>query len=118
HPSRRRLRVRRRSAGDARRARMTTRNRVFAGILLIYVLGVALLVYRVVADLDTRYRESAEESLVETAYLLAALIERDLQDGAIRVERLRPAFQSLYAREFNAQIYALHKTHVALRVYV
>ena len=62
---------------------MSTRNRVFLGILLIYVLGVAFLLYRIVADLDTRYRESAEESLVETAHLLASLIERDVQDGTI-----------------------------------
>lgn len=97
---------------------MSTRNRVFLGILLIYVLGVAFLLYRIVADLDTRYRESAEESLVETAHLLASLIERDVQDGAIRTDDLGPAFQALYAREFNVQIYALHKTRVELRAYV
>ena len=97
---------------------MTTRNRVFAGILLIYVLGVAFLVYRIVDDLDTRYRESAEESLVETAHLLATLIERESQDGELRVENLAPAFEALYARELDAQIYALHKTRVELRAYV
>ena len=97
---------------------MSTRNRVFLGILLIYVLGVAFLVYRIVADLDTRYRESAEESLVETSHLLASLIERDVRDGTIDVAALGPAFQALYARQFNVQIYALHKTRVELRAYV
>lgn len=97
---------------------MTTRNRVFAGILLIYVLGVAFLLYRIVDDLDTRYRESAEESLVETAHLLAALIERDVRGGELRAAGLRPAFQALYARRFDARIYALHKTRVELRAYV
>lgn len=97
---------------------MSTRNRVFIGILLIYVLGVAFLLYRIVDDLDTRYRESAEESLVETSHLLASLIEQDLRGGAIEAQPLRPAFQALYAREFNAQIYALHKTRVELRAYV
>lgn len=97
---------------------MSARNRVFVGILLIYALGVAFLLYRIVADLDTRYRESAEESLVETSHLLASLIERDVDDRTIRPDRLRPAFQALYARRFDTQIYALHKTHVELRVYV
>lgn len=96
---------------------MSTRNRVFIGILLIYVLGVAFLLYRIIDDLDTRYRESAEESLVETSHLLASLIERDLRDGVIRTDELRPAFQALYARQFNAQIFALQKTRVELRVY-
>ncbi|MFL6656203.1 MAG: two-component system sensor histidine kinase CreC, partial [Sulfurifustis sp.] len=97
---------------------MSTRNRVFVGILLIYALGVAFLLYRIVADLDTRYRESAEESLVETSHLLASLIEREVDDRSIRADRLRPAFQALYARRFDTQIYALHKTRVELRVYV
>lgn len=97
---------------------MSTRNRVFLGILLIYVLGVAFLLYRIVADLDTRYRESAEESLVETAHLLASLIERDVRDGAIDTTTLGPAFQALYARQFDVHIYALHKTRVELRAYV
>lgn len=97
---------------------MSTRNRVFIGILLIYVLGVAFLIYRIVDDLDTRYRESAEESLVETSHLLATLIERDVHDGAIRVDTLGPAFRALYARHFDTRIYALHKTRVDLRAYV
>lgn len=97
---------------------MSTRNRVFIGILLIYVLGVAFLLYRIVADLDTRYRESAEESLVETSHLLASLIERDVRGGVIHAEALGPAFQALYARHFDTYIYALHKTHVELRAYV
>ncbi|BAU50244.1 histidine kinase [Sulfurifustis variabilis] len=97
---------------------MSTRNRVFLGILMIYVLGVAFLLYRIIDDLDLRYRESAEESLVETSHLLASLIEREVRDGALRVETLGPAFQALYARPVDARIYALHKTRVELRVYV
>ena len=48
---------------------MTKRNRIFIGILLIFAAGIAFMLYRVLADLDPRYRESAEESLVETAQL-------------------------------------------------
>lgn len=97
---------------------MSTRNRVFLGILLIYVLGVAFLLYRIVADLDTRYRESAEESLVETAHLLASVIERDTSEGRIDTRDLGPAFRALYARKFDVRIYALRKTRVHLRAYV
>ncbi len=97
---------------------MSKRNRIFLGLLLIYALGVALLLYRVMTDLDPRYRESAEELLVDTANLLASLIETDLRDGVLQPDRLRPAFQDMYARRFTARIYAVTKTQADLRVYV
>lgn len=94
------------------------RNRIFLGILLIYLAGTAFLLYRVLADLDPRYRESAEESLVETSQLLATLVEQDVRDGAIDTARIEPLFHSLYARRFEARIFSLEKTRVELRLYV
>jgi two-component system sensor histidine kinase CreC len=97
---------------------VTKRSRIFLGILLIYTAGIAFLLYRVVADIDPRYRESAEESLVETSQLMASLIEQDVIAGAINTTRLEPLFRSVYARQFSAQIYNLHKSRVELRLYV
>ncbi len=97
---------------------MSTRNRVFAAILLIYIIGVVILLYRIVSDLEPRYRESAEESLVETANLLASVVERDVENGVIRGDRLHSVFRSLYARELNARIFTLDKMRVELRAYV
>ena len=97
---------------------MTRRSRIFLGVLLIYVIGIAFLLYRVVADIDPRYRESAEESLVETSQLVASLIEQDVIAGAINPAPLVPLFRSLYERRFSAQIYNLHKRRVELRAYV
>ncbi|PSJ19335.1 two-component system sensor histidine kinase CreC, partial [Halomonas sp. ND22Bw] len=61
---------------------MTKRSRIFLGILLIYTAGIAFLLYRVVSDIDPRYRESAEESLVESSQLMASLVEQDVIAGA------------------------------------
>ncbi|MEO5672796.1 MAG: two-component system sensor histidine kinase CreC [Ramlibacter sp.] len=97
---------------------MTKRNRIFIGILLIFAAGVAFMLYRVVADLDPRYRESAEESLVETAQLMASLVEQDVKAGAIDTTRLEPLFKAVYARNFEAQIFSVTKTRVEMRVYV
>ncbi|MGE0329113.1 MAG: two-component system sensor histidine kinase CreC [Ramlibacter sp.] len=97
---------------------MVRRNRIFIGVLLIYMAGIAFMMYRVVADIDPRYRESAEESLVETSHLLASLIEQDLVDDTVDTPRLQQLFRTLYARPFSAQIFSLHKTRVELRVYV
>ncbi|HSB98354.1 MAG TPA: two-component system sensor histidine kinase CreC, partial [Burkholderiaceae bacterium] len=83
---------------------MTTRTRVFVGILLVYALGVGVLMWRLLADIDPRYRESAEESLVETAHLMASWIESRSNEESLAIDALRPVFRSLYAREFRADI--------------
>lgn len=97
---------------------MSKRSRIFLGILSIYAAGIAFLLYSVVADIDPRYRESAEESLVETSQLVASLVEQDVIAGAINTARIEPVFRSLAAREFSAQIYNLHKRRVDLWAYV
>ena len=97
---------------------MNKRNRIFIGILLAYAVGVGVLMYRLLGDIDPRYRESAEESLVETAHLIAATIEHASRDGALQAEALRPVFQSLYARRFKADIFGFEKTRVELRLTV
>ncbi|MES2973514.1 MAG: two-component system sensor histidine kinase CreC [Pseudomonadota bacterium] len=96
---------------------MSKRTRIFIGILLIYTAGLAFFMYGALNDIDPRYRESAEESLVETAHLMASLIEQDVKDGAIDTARLEPVFRSLKARKLSAQIYSVHKTSIDLRAY-
>jgi len=97
---------------------VSKRTRLFAVILLFYVLGVGFLLFRVSADLDARYRESAEESLVDVAHLLAAVIEDELGSGGLDASRLRRVFDAAYRRRFAAQIFGLTKSRVDLRVYV
>lgn len=97
---------------------MSKRTRIFLGILLIYVAAVGLLMYRQLEEIDPRYRESAEESLVETAQLLATLVEGVSRDGTLQADALGPVFQALYARRFQAEIYGFEKTRVELRAVV
>jgi len=97
---------------------MSKRTRIFIGILLAYALGVGWLMYRQLEDIDPRYRESAEESLVETAQLMATLVERQSVDGTLQAEALGPVFQALYARRFEADIFGFRKTRVELRATV
>ena len=97
---------------------MTKRTRIFIGILVAYALGVAFLMYRQLGDIDPRYRESAEDSLVDAAQLMAALIENASPGGELRTDALEPVFRSLYARRFSAEIYGVEKTRVELRMTV
>ena len=97
---------------------MTKRTRIFIGILLAYVLGVGMLMQRQLADIDPRYRESAEESMVETAQLLAAIVETTSRGGVLQPEALQPVFDTLYAKRFSADIYGVEKSRVELRLTV
>jgi two-component system sensor histidine kinase CreC len=97
---------------------MSRRARIFLALVAVYVIGMALLLHQLLADLNPRYRESAEEGLVETAQLLATVIEQDVEYGALPTDRIAGIFRDLYARRFSAQIYNLHKTRVELRAYV
>jgi two-component system, OmpR family, sensor histidine kinase CreC len=97
---------------------VSRRNRIFFGILALFALGVGVLLFRVASDLDSRYRESAEESLVDTAHLLAAFIETDMREQHIDTARLKAALASAYRQRFEARIFGIIKRRVDLRVYV
>ncbi len=98
---------------------MRLRTRLFLGFFLLTGAGFYVLVGWILADLRPRYLESSEESLIDSANLLAALIEEDAgPDGVIPVGRLRGAYARLPGRPLSAQIYRFAKTRVDLRVYV
>jgi two-component system sensor histidine kinase CreC len=97
---------------------MSTRSRIFAGIFVVYLTAVGVLLYRVAADFDPRYRESAEESLVDTANLLATLLERRTYDGVIPTDELERTLAELSRRPVYARIFDIEKTKIDLHVYV
>ncbi|MDX1914873.1 MAG: two-component system sensor histidine kinase CreC [Methylophilus sp.] len=97
---------------------MSKRNRIFLSVILLFTLGVAALLYTVSSGLDIRYRESAEETLVDTAYIMAAWIETDANESLIDATRMNQVFNRVYNQRFTAKIYAITKHSVNLRVYV
>jgi len=97
---------------------MSRRSRLFAAIVVLYVAAVALLLFRISLDIDPRYRESAEESLVDTANLLATLLERQVYAGVIQTEELERTLDHLGQRPLDAQIFQIRKKAVVLHVYV
>lgn len=98
---------------------LISRNHIFIGILFIYTCGVLLLLYHLIQDIDPRYRESAEDSLVETSHLLAGLAEQQVDEsGQINIAVFDNLFQSLGQKEISAQIFNVHKTRIDLRSYI
>jgi two-component system sensor histidine kinase CreC len=100
------------------RAAMSRRSRIFLGVFVVYLAAVAALLYRLAADLDPRYRESAEESLVDTANLLATLLELRTYNGIIPTDELERTLNHLARRPVYARIFDIEKTAVDLHVYV
>lgn len=98
--------------------RLTKRNRIFIAILVIYTVGVVTLLHNIMQSIDPRYRESAEDSLVETAHLMASLAEQTIQNGQIDMTIIEQTFKQLYKREFTAQIFGVRKDKIEIRAYV
>ena len=99
---------------------MSRRNRILIGIITLFCLSVGAMLYQVSSDLEIRYREAAEETMVDTAYLLANAIETDIQpnQSTINSVRLAQIFANIQTQRFAAQIYAVSKSQVDLRAYV
>ena len=91
-------------------------------IVLVFVvvggLGVFTVVYTTHDDVERQYSQAAEEPMVDVAQVFAAMIEKDVKDGAIDVSGFREGFERAHQREFEAKIYSLHKSEVFTHVYI
>jgi two-component system sensor histidine kinase CreC len=87
-------------------------------MILVFELGLGILVRHMAEQVEFRYRESAEEMLVDSAQLVATLVAAETRDGNLSTDTLRPAMAELAQRQFEARIYDNVKKDVNLRVYV
>lgn len=98
---------------------LNSRNRIFIGILLIYIMGVIFLIYHLMGSIDPRYRESAEDSMVETANLVAVMVQQQINEhGQMDIDAADALFKALYQRDISAQIYQVLKDKIELRAYI
>jgi len=92
--------------------------RLFVMLLLVTGLGFYKLVDWMIEDLRPRYLETMEESMNDTALLLASFLEAEASAETIRTGRLREAFERAMGRSFTARIYQGIKTQLDVMVYV
>ncbi|HOX06275.1 MAG TPA: two-component system sensor histidine kinase CreC [Planctomycetota bacterium] len=97
---------------------MSIRLRIFLTFFLTGAAGLWLLASWTRDEVRRYYLISMEESLIDTANVLAAMLAGRLQDGQPDSGELRRAFQGVQREAFTARIYDLTKTRVDLRVYV
>ena len=99
---------------------MSIRTRIIVTHLLIVGVGFFYLVKKItdVSEIKPRYMQSIEEPMVDTARLLAGLLESQSPGGKIEIAQFRDSFQRARSRPFSAKIYSKFKTDIDLHVYV
>ena len=91
-------------------------------LFLAYVLILALCFSYPLEQIGTRvrmaYLESAEEPLVDTANILAALVGEETERGAFTADQFYKVFEDVRGRKVAAQIYEMRKDTVDLSIYI
>ncbi len=91
-------------------------------IFLVYFLFVGLagwfVLSTVMDEIRPGVRQSTEETLVDTANLLAELLRADLRAGRLSQSRWQELFQAYGLRRPQARIWDVTKTAVSHRIYV
>ncbi|NIE77090.1 two-component system sensor histidine kinase CreC [Pantoea sp. Tr-811] len=91
-------------------------------IFLVYFLFVGLAGYFLLNTVREQIRpvvrQSSEETLVDTANLLAEILHDDVKAGTLAQSRLPEVLKAYGLRSPGAQIWGLEKTQVSHRIYV
>lgn len=101
--------------------RISVRTQVTTYLLMVTAAGFYYFTDWLVSDLRRFHLQSLEESLVDTANVLASSVsERMAQSNDLEaaVRPLGATFDRVAERRFSARIYDLEKTYVDLQVYV
>jgi len=92
--------------------------RILLGYFLIVALA-ALLVARVfVQEVKPGVRQAMEDTLVDTANVLAELASDELEAGTIEDGRFARGVHALRDRDIGAEIWGFDKRHASYRIYV
>ncbi len=91
-------------------------------IVLIYALlttvSFSFLVYMILNEVRPRYLEAVEESTVDMAELVAAMLAQGAEQPALTLDDVDKAMSSLRQRSFSAKIYDHEKQRVNLHIYI
>lgn len=97
---------------------MTLRLRIILAYVLLMAGSFLCLIYLIMVDVRPRYLEAVEETTVDAAEFLAALLSQQSTEGTLRMDGIDAAMTALAQRRFSARIYNFHKQRVTLRVYI
>jgi two-component system, OmpR family, sensor histidine kinase CreC len=92
--------------------------RLFFGYFLVVGLAAWFVLYTFVKESEPSIRQATEESLVDSANLLAELAAGELAAGRINDGAFATAVAAALQRHPNAEIYGIRKDSVDLRIYL
>ncbi|WP_147652755.1 two-component system sensor histidine kinase CreC [Vulcaniibacterium gelatinicum] len=92
--------------------------RIFLGYFLIVALAALLLAQVFVAQVKPGVRQAMEDTLVDTANLLAELAADDLRAGRIADGQFARAVRAVRERDFGASIWGFSRREHRTRIYV
>lgn len=97
---------------------MKLSSRILLGYVALLGLSAWLLLYTAIDNLKPAMRQSAEETLVDTANLLAALVADEVRLGTIGSSSFASKLQHYAALTFDARIFGVDKVRPNHRIYV
>jgi two-component system sensor histidine kinase CreC len=97
---------------------MTVRSRILLIFLITLAGGFFALERWLSLELRPRYYQSFEEPLVDMANILAEIAGPAFSHPPVDFGALQAAFERVYQRRLNADIYNLRKDNIDIRVYV
>ena len=92
--------------------------RIFICYLVIFIVCFYYPVHWTLGNLRVRYLEGVEDSLVDQASILAAMVGSQIAAREFHPENLYRTFDGIYQHLLSAKIYNFEKTHVDTRVYI
>jgi len=92
--------------------------RIFLGYFLIVALAAFLLMRVFVAEVKPGVRQAMEDTLVDTANVLAELASADFLAGRIGDGAFAQRIRAMHGREVDAEIWGRRKRGMSYRVYV
>ncbi|WP_087016780.1 two-component system sensor histidine kinase CreC [Thaumasiovibrio subtropicus] len=103
---------------------MTKRLKISFGLrlclffFLLIGIGLTLQLNTLMNELKPGLRQATEETLVDSANLLAEIATRDFVNGELENGNFHHAFRRFQQRQINAQIWSKEKTESLLRLYI
>ncbi|MFH4970567.1 two-component system sensor histidine kinase CreC [Leptospira interrogans] len=97
--------------------------RIVIGFFFAFFIGYYYFVDKIEESIRPRYMEAVEESLNDTAHLLASLLEREFSQKNDSLEKiseriLSPVMQTTRERDLNSKIFEITKKKIDLQLYV
>jgi len=92
--------------------------RILMSFFIVFGAGLYFLTHDALENIKFRYLEGVEESMVDQARVLAAVVSNELEKDPFPSEKLHNIFDYVNKEKFVARIYQLNKTGVDIRVYI